>query len=61
MFINIEQVLIAFRLQSEFGPMKSMHKMIREYCGSLNRLSASVRIWTSLVKWRNPSFKKRWS
>ena len=40
------QVLIAFRLQSEFGPaVRSMNERIT-LVRSLNRLSASVRIWT---------------
>ena len=40
-------VLIAFRLQSEFGPGRTLSKMLQPSLISLNRLSASVRIWTS--------------
>ena len=42
----LARVLIAFRLQSEFGPNKQEATMNLESI-SLNRLSASVRIWTA--------------
>ena len=38
-------VLIAFRLQSEFGPQRT-EKELQPWGEGLNRLSASVRIWT---------------
>ena len=40
------QVLIAFRLQSEFGQHRADQLLRR--IPRLNRLSASVRIWTAL-------------
>ena len=47
------EVLIAFRLQSEFGPIEiTLEKSDLVYKG-LNRLSASVRIWTAKL----PLFK----
>ncbi len=40
------RVLIAFRLQSEFGQRKKNSRLLPNE-SSLNRLSASVRIWTN--------------
>ena len=42
-------VLIAFRLQSEFGQNQLLMNQILSMV-SLNRLSASVRIWTRLLR-----------
>ncbi len=42
----IQKVLIAFRLQSEFGRIDWHLENRRHLPGCLNRLSASVRIWT---------------
>ena len=46
---GVGEVLIAFRLQSEFGLLNSL--LANGYCAfpGLNRLSASVRIWTSII------------
>ena len=45
---RIRPVLIAFRLQSEFGHVQPDEEM-RNMLQSLNRLSASVRIWTNTM------------
>ena len=43
-------VLIAFRLQSEFGRDGLTWRSACGYINGLNRLSASVRIWTDVYK-----------
>ena len=45
---DVDFVLIAFRLQSEFGQKKQLNGINQRRASGLNRLSASVRIWTYL-------------